>query len=191
MRFRKVILFVTLLLVCFKLAARPAKADQFNPTGTSCTTTSAQEICSVNLQAPVGATFASSNLPASYLIGGEGNHTVSDELDPLVFVVGNAFVTFKFVSDGPGVPGVVEVGGVPCPPIIGCNITENGTVQQVVLAGGTPVTINWSNGAQDTIAFASDVSEVPEPASLILLGSGLVVTGGFLRRRQRLVTPSA
>jgi len=150
------------------------------------------EACTVTLAAPVGAHFMKSNLPVSYTLD-EGNGTVSDELDPLVFVPLNAFVQFKFVSDTtPGVAG--EPPDLPCPPT-GCNITENGTVQQTFDATGTLITIDWAVGtpsvnetivAQDTISFAS---EVPEPGSLILLGSGLAITGGFLRRRRRLATP--
>ena len=216
MRFRKVVFGVSVLLTCLTFVARSAKADDITfhdvqdaltvdgsassrfiiPTG--CTTTAALEACTVTLAAPFGAHFSGSNLPISYTIS-EGNNTLSDEIDPLTFVASNPFVQFKFLSNGPGVGGVGEPSVLPCPPT-GCNITENGTVQQTFDATGNLITIDWATGTpgseiivgQDTISFESDVTpgEVPEPASLILFGSGLVMAGGFLRRRRRVVMHS-
>ena len=217
MRFRKVVFGVSILLTCLTFVARSAKADDITfhdlqdtitvdgsassrfiiPTG--CTTTAALEACTVTLAAPIGAHFSGSNLPTSYTIS-EGNNTLSDEIDPVIFVAGNPFVEFKFLSNGPGVAGAGEPSVLPCP-ATGCNITENGTVQQTFDATGNLITIDWAIGtpginetivAQDTISFESDVTpgEVPEPASLILFGSGLVMAGGFLRRRRRVVMPS-
>jgi hypothetical protein len=48
--------------------------------------------------------------------------------------------------------------------------------------------IKWSDGTVDQINFKSGVA--PEPASLMLFGSGLGIAAVFLRRRRRLVTPS-
>jgi len=83
---------------------------------------------------------------------------------------------FEFDSDSPLLEGVP----VPCPAVIGCNAQETGQPQ---LVG----TITWSGGITDNILIESDKEGVvPEPASLLLLGSGLAMTGGFLRRRLRL-----
>ena len=106
-----------------------------------------------------------------YLIG-EGNGTVSDTIGSLTNTTDT--MTFTFTSN----PATETNLGL-CPNA-GCNITENGRVQN------TGLTISWvgtSGTAQDTISFGPDISDVPEPASLILLGSGLGPVGGFLRRR--------
>jgi hypothetical protein len=109
-------------------------------------------------------------------------------------LLGASTVVFTFHSGPPPLtPGGPESNLGPCPIIqislvVGCNVIETGAPQ---LAG----TITWSNGTlapttTDNIILASDGVE-PEPATLILFGSGLVIAGGFLRRRHRLaVTPS-
>ena len=202
MRLGKFVVPVSSLLVYLLLAAQSTKANSIGDTiifhdltdtlnvdgssrfalGTQCG--AAPEVCTVALNAPAALstlsgnfTFYSSTLPASYLIG-EGNNTISDELDPLVFVPNTSMVTFKFISD------VVEGAGGPCPlpspaTPLGC-VTETGQQQ-------TAGTITWmdskGNTITDTVAFASNPE--PEPASLILFGSGLAIAGGFLRRRRR------
>jgi hypothetical protein len=88
-------------------------------------------------------------------------------------------VKFIFLSDLPNSLGV-EGPGVPCALVGGCRAIETGMVQNLG-------DIKWSDGTVDQINFKSGVA--PEPASLILFGSGLVLVGGFLRRR-RLVTSS-
>jgi hypothetical protein len=45
-------------------------------------------------------------------------------------------------------------------------------------------TVTWSDGRVDTFYFVSDTSEVPEPASLLLLGTGLVIGARRWRKRQ-------
>ena len=67
----------------------------------------------------------------------------------------------------------------------------------------TAGTVNFTGGglANNTSTYfslegnlkSSDITgfnPVPEPASLILLGSSFIIAGGFLRRRRRPVTPS-
>ncbi len=95
----------------------------------------------------------------------------------------------QFMSDGPG-------GSLGTDPSLTGSCTlgpdcviETGGLQNV------PGLITWKDAAgatlrTDTVLMASDPSEVPEPASILLFGSGLVMAGGFLRRRRQSVKPS-
>jgi len=218
MRFRKVPTIVSLFMVCFVLAAQSAKADDIiftdlgdtiSVTGTgrflglsaSCTVGIAAELCSVTISAPTtGTYFGSTSLPNQLNIFGSslsalgitepGTSTLSDAL-VIGHLVGSTTTTVTFLSDPPATAGVEAPLGICNQNFLGisipCNIPETGVMQ---LAG----TINWTTGVggsvtPDHVYFLSDVT--PEPASLILFGSGLVVAGGFLRRRRRPLTPSA
>jgi hypothetical protein len=191
MKYSKAVPFVGLLMFCFMLAAQSAKAgditfndatDVLSVSGATCGSIFAPipESCTVTLTAPTGYSFGSTTLPFLYLIG-EGTGINAKISDSIAFLPGSNSVTLTFLSDADGVVGL------PCSPFgVGrCNITEDGTVQ-------TAGTITWTKSGSadivDTIKFQSDV--VPEPASLMLFGSGLGIAAVFLRRRRRQVTSS-
>jgi hypothetical protein len=131
------------------------------------------ETCVATLSAPSGSFFAGSPGTPLTILGDNGNGS-----DVMVFDGTSTTETVTFLSDL-SVEGGIPIGcGVPA----GC-ITENGQVQ---FAGS----IMWKNpitGAvtTDNISFQSDAVEgvVPEPASLTLLGSGLLAIVGYIRRR--------
>jgi hypothetical protein len=199
MGFWKVISVASLLMVGSMLAGQSAEADTIvfhDLTDTVTVDGSSRlapvapavfecvgELCTVRLNAPTGYLFKSSTLPVLYRIAESPGGTVSDRFLHGAFLAGSNFVQFTFSSD------VLEPGIEPCiSPITHlnvCNAVENGMLQ---IAG----TITWSKTLApdmvDNIGYISDVE--PEPASLFLFGSGLVMAGGFIWRRRRGVTPS-
>jgi len=123
-------------------------------------------------------------LPLYFIGEGTGtNAKVSDMLTTMPVHDSHGTLTsimLIFASDG-------NVGPlVPCPYGV-CNVTENGMVQTV---GAITWTKTGSPTIVDTIKFKSDLAPVPEPASLLLFGSGLGIGAVFLWRRRRLVAPS-
>jgi hypothetical protein len=195
MTFRKATVLFSLFVVYFALAAQTAKADTItftdltdSPTLSgstrlalmSCSLTSLAETCTAVLQPPL---FTLNAAIIDYRLG-EGSLTgrVSDAFHAVVTPLA-ALLTFT--SDLPNALGEANGLGT-CVSMGGCNAVENGMPQ---LVG----TIVWTNpithaSVTDSIFLQSDV--VPEPASLILFGSGLAIVGGFLRRRRHLVTPA-
>jgi hypothetical protein len=126
------------------------------------------EACTATVSAPSGATAISLTGPFSTVFG-EGDGTVSD-------FIASTFnlptTTIEFLSD--------TSVGIPCSGA--CVVTEDGTVQSFG-------TLTWldKNGAvlaTDNVSFQSDVEVVPEPASVALLGSGLLSIIGYTRRRR-------
>jgi len=109
------------------------------------------------------------------LIGGDSGN-VSDAIIVTPDILNDNKLHVIFASDPeiPGTPGI----GVACSTVLGgCQVTETGGVQ-------SGLTITWSNHKTDSINFQSDTdSIVPEPSSLVLLGGGLLVVGGYLKRR--------
>jgi hypothetical protein len=120
------------------------------------------EICTVVLDAPPGATFAFTNEPTPVFAIAEPNTSPQVASDALSFnFIGPpedaTSVPLSFYSDSDSRP----LGS--CPGNYGsCLITENGGVQVAAI-------ITWTNGAMDTINFRSDIDEIPEPSTLLLV----------------------
>ena len=144
--------------------------------GFSCT----GESCSVTLDGPAGAAAPFLSPREGAFFTEPGTNVISDELlFPLPassnapvqpdFSIG---VTITFISD-------TEPGSLGMCPLATC-LAETGLVQ-------TAATIEWFNGAggflgEDTIKFQSDVSDVPEPPSALLLLAGVSVVAIAYRR---------
>jgi PEP-CTERM motif len=131
------------------------------------------EQCIVTIDAPSGAFAGQASSPLLFI--GEGDGTVSDILST---TPGNTSVQVTFLSDTNTQPleFCADISG-------GCAVTEDGTVQ-------FGQTIEWRDAfgalvATDTINFQSDTEAppVPEPASVLLLGSGLLALAGRIRKR--------
>jgi len=136
------------------------------------------EGCLATITGP--ANSESFEAPLLTLIGG-ANGNVSDAITVLSnFSDKNSSDKNKlqviFASD-PEIPGKSEMG-LACNTFpTGCKVTETGRVQP-------GITITWSNGAKDTVSFQSDAEAmVPEPSTLTLLGAGLLIVGGYLKKR--------
>jgi hypothetical protein len=216
MRCSKDVPFVGLLMICFMVAAQPAKADDiiFNDLGDTILVTgtgrfsnlsvscAVELLCTVKITPPAGVTlvastsFASTSLPHNINLGSLGTLWALGITEPgggglsdALVISNSSLGTFvNFLSDPPATAGgELSLGtcGTTFPNLnipVPCDVSETGAKQ---LAG----TINWGTGGtvKDNVYF---LSEVPEPASLMLFGSGLVIAGGFLRRRRQLMTPS-
>jgi len=187
MRFQNAIVLVSLGVVCFMLAARSAKADTIvtiqdltdavtasGPATSNCLPNT--ELCTITLTPPSsGATVSSTTLPVAFhmveggTLGGVAQ-PISDGLNHLLLTT---LHQLTFQSDPP-IAGDPSLPGACVPNLIDC-VIETGLPQ---LAG----TVTWSDNTVYDIYVESDVE--PEPATLILFGSGLALAGMFIRRRQ-------
>jgi PEP-CTERM motif len=137
-------------------------------TSSVCTTTIAAESCLVTFSAPLN-TVSTSGSPISLNVRESALGAISD------------VVIFSFTSSGGMIEFVSDVeGGAVLDPVPGPFIVETGTVQDAA-----SVTWTLANGSMvvDTVAFISDVSEIPEPAAVVLLGIGLLSLGLVCRKR--------
>jgi PEP-CTERM motif-containing protein len=168
------------------------------PPGSSATCIETVTTCQFNVTR-AGFSPSSLGFVSSYLLAESTTTTIpgTPESDSLNTSLSGPQLQLHFNSDVPAAPGVAESPLGVCPATngltVGCNDVEDGTAKTV---GGV---IAWTNGPNfsgtDTVQVFSDTanesaSVTPEPASLILFGSGLTIAGGFLRRRRRVATPS-
>jgi PEP-CTERM motif-containing protein len=145
------------------------------------------EHCMAGLIAPVGATGA----------GGSSFLNIGEPSGFPPFVVSDGLIVTVF-APGPGLPPSVTVafnsdpdpngGACPAPPN-GCTLFETGGLQ---VAGhvtwsdsrGTPLRVDTIQFCSDVDGVSSTCGQVPEPATLLLLGSGLAGLAGWIGWRK-------
>jgi PEP-CTERM motif len=128
------------------------------------------EGCTATITGPSGS--SSFTAPSMVFIGGDNG-----QLSDLIMISPGAIADtalVTFASDP------IEEMPFTCSDVGGCAITENGRLQL-----GAQIKWNNRDHTKDKIKFASDVEMVPEPASLVLLGGGLLAMAGYIRRRRR------
>jgi hypothetical protein len=200
-RFLMVPAFVAILPILAFIATEPSLADTitFEDLGDtiSVVTTSTRflsvscgiESCSGTLVAPPGAILVPSGGVRIFNIAEpnvDPQHTstaISDTLEEISSGLGDTTaIQVIFLSDSDSASlGFCTLGG-----ITGniCQITENGNLQSIgsVLWGGNGLTT-------DNIDFRSDVTETPEPSSIILMFAVLAAFGMRLHKKVTNVTP--
>jgi hypothetical protein len=177
-------LFLSAFLLAFLLGPPAAKADTFvfndlsdtvtasGPGGSPvpCAAPLVAEQCQFVISAPAGTTLFSSVFINN--ISDPDGITISDQITSAIKLSPTPIATVTFISDSSESPLGLCLGT--------CSLTETGGVQ-------TAGTITWFGPGgvsdvlrTDTIQFASDTTEVPEPASWLLVLTGLPLVG--LRR---------
>jgi hypothetical protein len=183
-------------MLAFLLGPPAAKADTFvfndlsetptvsgvGPSPVACASPGPEE-CRLVISAPPGATNVSAiGLGIPFGISEPGNPDperpflappISDEISSSVSISSTFTVTVSFRSDSSESPLGL------CGPAGPCLLTENGGVQiagfvtWLELVFGEPAVVLRT----DTIEFASDIDAVPEPASWLLVLTGLPLLG--------------
>jgi hypothetical protein len=150
------------------------------PSPVPCGISGRVELCGIGIFAPAGATglIISPNVEVSTIAEPDGVR-VSDFVSTEIFSTpeGGALVEVRFSSDRSD-----ESPLPPCALGRGCTLTETGEVQTlgaITWLGEVPGGVLES----DTIEFVSDIDAVPEPASWLLVLTGLPLLG--LRRLRR------
>jgi hypothetical protein len=188
-------LFLPAVLLAFLLGPPVARADTFvfndlsetptvsgvGPSPVPCGISRAER-CEFDIEPPAGAISVSGTFQVG--ISDPDGITASDEVSALESIpkLAVSAVAVAFFSDSEffkEVPLCASLTGLRGP--VGCALTETGAVQTAgtitwLGAGGAPV-------RTDTIEFASDITDVPEPASWLLVLTGLPLLG--LRRWRR------
>ena len=135
------------------------------------------ELCSVTINGPAGNTGAVTTGNVNIFDPAPPAGVLSDTITFAQLSSALNVAHFNFTSDSETGPALILAGifqGVA--PL---SVTENGDIQE-----GTRITWSTPSGpVVDIISFRSDVETVPEPATLLLLGSGLIGAALWGRRR--------